>query len=85
MWKRYAANIAVPIVDWVLAPLVLMAAALMKVVAPAWYLAHAGQQGHFQPGGNLSDSRSLLRADVQLPRPSVSFIARRSGLFREST
>jgi len=32
MWKRYAANIAVPIVDWVLAPLVLMAAALMKVV-----------------------------------------------------
>jgi predicted O-methyltransferase YrrM len=32
MWKRCAANFAVPIVDWILAPLVFMAATLMKVV-----------------------------------------------------
>ena len=32
MWKRCAANFAVPVMDWVLAPLVYVAAALMKVV-----------------------------------------------------
>lgn len=32
MWKRYLADLAVPIVDWILAPLVLAAAMLMKIV-----------------------------------------------------
>lgn len=32
MWKRNVANFAVPIVDWILAPPVLLAAALMKAV-----------------------------------------------------
>ncbi len=32
MWKRYVADLVVPIMDWVLSPLVLVAAALMKVV-----------------------------------------------------